>query len=296
MTINGQTLTLKLSLTSPSLITQSDTGLRTALWISKLFKIEGAGQIDFCGYQLLLLTQSENMIGKRRPSPLHLWVSACSSLFLMGCWWAAGPDCRDRSCGSKSWNCGKGFFKITNRMQTSCCFPEVSEFGLVCRLAGALIFHALALMCIYICGKDMWFTFSLAGPHHHIAPHVRDSLFSIIYVSHLSCPLPPSHFLHLWLPRQRGQGSQEAVTLLTQTQSHRCQRGDWFSFPASFSLPLFSAVALSLFSPSLSLSSTDLWDQLSKTDSGFFTDHECGSSYVMEAEIKRQKWGEQVNM
>lgn len=86
MAINGQTLTLKLSLTLPSLITQSGTALHTLCWISKLLKIEGTGQIDFCGYQLLLLTQSENMIGKHRPSPLHLWGSTCDSLFLMGCW------------------------------------------------------------------------------------------------------------------------------------------------------------------------------------------------------------------
>lgn len=109
MTINGQTLTLKLSLTLPSLITPSGTALRTSLWISKLFKIEGAGQIDFCGYQLLLLTQSENMIGKHRPSPAHLWVSACSSLFLMGCWWAAALDFRDWSRTCKSLTVKKVF-------------------------------------------------------------------------------------------------------------------------------------------------------------------------------------------
>lgn len=58
----------------------------------------------------------------------------------------------------------------------------------------------------------------------------------------------------------------------------------------------FSGLALFLFSPSLSLSSTDLWDQPSKTDSEFFTDHECVSSYVTEAEIYREKRGEEVNM
>lgn len=60
----------------------------------------------------------------------------------------------------------------------------------------------------------------------------------------------------------------------------------------------FSGLAPSLFSPSLSLSlsSTDLWDQPSKTDSEFFTDHECVSSYVTKAETKREKSGEEVNM
>lgn len=89
MTINGQTLTLKLSLTSPSLITQSGSALHTLLWISKLFKIEGTGQIDFCGYQLLLLTQLENMIGKHRPSsPAPVGVRLqliVSDGMLMGC-------------------------------------------------------------------------------------------------------------------------------------------------------------------------------------------------------------------
>lgn len=105
MAINGQTLTLKLSLTLPSLITQSETALHTSRWISKLLKIEGAGQIDFCGYQLLLLMQSENVIGKHRPSPLHLWVSACNALFLVEAdgrqpqfsEWFRG--CQNRDCG-----------------------------------------------------------------------------------------------------------------------------------------------------------------------------------------------------
>lgn len=67
----------------------------------------------------------------------------------------------------------------------------------------------------------------------------------------------------------------------------------FLSLPPFLSFLLFF-LALSLFSPSLS--STDLWDQPSKTDSGFFTDHECVSSYVTEAEIKREKRGEQVNV
>lgn len=51
----------------------------------------------------------------------------------------------------------------------------------------------------------------------------------------------------------------------------------------------FSGLTLCLFSPSLSLSGTDLWDQPSKTDSEFFTDHECVSSYATEAEMERKQ-------
>lgn len=62
-----------------------------------------------------------------------------------------------------------------------------------------------------------------------------------------------------------------------------------------FLFPLFFWPC-TLFILSISLSSTDLWDQPSKIDSEFFTDHECVSSYVTEAAIKREKRGEQVNM
>lgn len=264
MAINGQTLTLKLSLTLPSLITQSRTALHTSRWISKLLKIEGAGQIDFCSYQLLLLTQSENVIGKHRPSPLHLWVSACNALFLMGSWWAAAAVFRDWSRG-----CQERHVRIINTdARPSAVFARSLKLG--------LCFPALSV-------KDLFDVYlRLLIPLHHIATSYRWP-----FVLHHW--LPPSHFLHLRLLRHWGRGSQEAVTIFTQTQSHRCQLGDWFSFPSSlFSFPLFFW-PYPLFILSISLSGTDLWDQPSKTDSEFFTDHECVSSYATEAEMERKK-------
>lgn len=161
-------------------------------------------------------------------------------------------------------------------MQTRCCFHQVSETGVV-------------LSC-FICEASLWCVFTFVDPRHHIATSYTWPFVLHHWCAHRSRPLPPSHFLHLRLRRHRGQGSQEAVTIFPQTQSHRCQRGDWFSLPPSFSFLLFFwPYPLFILSISLSLSGTDLWDQPSKTDSEFFTDHECVSSYATEAAMERKK-------
>lgn len=146
--------------------------------------------------------------------------------------------------------------------------------------------------------KDMSHIFDV-----HLLLLLPSTILLFVYVTVCLPPLmfhvspisfPPSHFLHLWLPRQRGHGSQEAVTIFTKTQSHRCH-ARWLVF--SPSLFFFYTLFLALRSLSiLSISLSNLWDQPSKTDSEFFTDHECVSSYVTEAEIKREKIGEQGNM
>lgn len=128
---------------------------------------------------------------------------------------------------------------------------------------------------------------------HRIALCIRDSLFSIIYVAHLSHPLPPSHFLHLWLPRQRGQGCKKLSQFLLRHNPTDASPVIGFLSLLHFLFLLFFWPC-TLFILSISLSSTDLWDQPSKTDSEFFTDHECVSSYVTEAAIKREKRGELI--
>lgn len=113
--------------------------------------------------------------------------------------------------------------------------------------------------------------------------HTRGLLFSITDVQ-----IVPVHFLRAISCISSSQGSQEAVTIFPQTQSHRCQLSDWFSLPPSYSFLLFFW-PYPLFILSISLSGIDLWDQPSKTDSEFFTDHECVSSYATEAEMERKK-------
>lgn len=170
MAINGQTLTLKLSLTSPSLITQSRTALHTSRWISKLLKIEGAGQIDFCGYQLLLLTQSENMIGKHRPPPLHL----VSDGKLMGGRhafqreqpWLPEPELRKRH------------FRIIN---TDADPPLPSQDLWI----GGLVASLLPGFSCVIFAASLWCVFTFVHPLRHIAFRIRGGLFSIF----------PVHFL-----------------------------------------------------------------------------------------------------
>lgn len=122
------------------------------------------------------------------------------------------------------------------------------------------------------------------------------TLFPVMFCSHLSCPFPLSHFFHLCFPRQRSRGPQNALSsceqLLSQTPTHRCQLGDWLSFFPSFSFHSFFLPLHSLLFPSLSCA--DLLDQPSKTDSRFFTDHDCVSSYATKME--RERKSDCVNM
>lgn len=160
-------------------------------------------------------------------------------------------------------------------MQTRRCFHQISETGVV--------------FSCFICEASLWCVFTFVDLRHHIATSYTWPFVLHHRCAHRSRPLPPSHFLHLGLLRHRGQGSLDAVKIFPQTQSHRCQLGDWFSLPPSFSFPLFFLALPSVYSLHLSLSGTDLWDQPSKTDSEFFTDHECVSSYATEAEMERKK-------
>lgn len=157
MTINGQTLTLKLSLTLPSLITQSGSAPQTSPWISKLLKIEGAGQIDFCSYQLLLLlTQSENMMGKHRASLLHLGVSAGTSFSLMG---LSLTGCSPRFPSPEPWlpepERWQRFSRRITGVQISCCFQEIWESAAHRSPHRCLTFHASALPQIQMHVRDV---------------------------------------------------------------------------------------------------------------------------------------------
>lgn len=132
-----------------------------------------------------------------------------------------------------------------------------------------------------------WNCISFCWSLHHIALHICGSLFSII-CGHIFA-VPFLRAISCVSPRQRGQGSQQAVTVFTQTLSRWRQPGDWFSFLRHFPFCFFFIWPCALFILSISLSSTDLWDQPSKTDSEFFTDHECVSSYATEVEMETQK-------
>ncbi len=60
------------------------------------------------------------------------------------------------------------------------------------------------------------------------------------------------------------------------------------SFVFIFDSPLAFALS-SLPLPLFSLSTADLWDQPSKTDSHFFTDHECVSGYATEMKRENER-------
>lgn len=133
--------------------------------------------------------------------------------------------------------------------------------------------------------------------HHFL--HLCFLSFSFPFTLHYSlscCALSCPHCLHLWFPRRRAEVHKTLSATVHDffiffTPTHRCQPGDWLSFPPSIFF-FHSLLALcSLYSsPSvLSLSAADLWDQPSKTDSHFFTDHECVSGYATEREIEKER-------
>lgn len=110
-------------------------------------------------------------------------------------------------------------------------------------------------------------------------------------------PLPPSHF---WFLSQRGSGSRNAVSSCARLLPRRqltdanlvigCLSLLHFPWPRALFTPL------PLFSLSLCLSAADLWDQPSKTDSYFFTDHECVSGYATRERERGRGKGERMNM
>lgn len=142
----------------------------------------------------------------------------------------------------------------------------------------------ISLMCICFC----WF------PQPYYSSYTWQFVFH--HLCFTSLPSPSSEpFLASLAPQTEAKARKKLSQLLLRHNPTDAMLGDWFSFPPSFSFLLFFwPCTLSVLS--ISLSSTDLWDQPSKTDSEFFTDRECVSSYVTEAKIKREKRGEQVNM
>lgn len=166
-------------------------------------------------------------------------------------------------------------------MQTRRCFHQISETGV--------------LFSCFICEASLWCVFTFVDPRHHIATSYTWPSVLHHRCAHRSRPLPPSHFLHLRLHRHRGQGSQEAVTIFPQTQSHRCQLGDWFSLPPSFSFPLFFwpyPLFILSISPSPALTSGINRAKLIPSFSRIMN-----ASVVMQQRPRwREKRAEQVNM
>lgn len=107
-------------------------------------------------------------------------------------------------------------------------------------------------------------------------------------------PFPASPVPQTMRQRFTRKRCQPQCTALTYTNS---QMPTWWlvDFP-SFIFLFHSLLALysslSVLSLFLSLSAADLWDQPSKTDSHFFTDHECVSGYATEREGERERVGE----
>lgn len=152
----------------------------------------------------------------------------------------------------------KRFFKIMNRMQTSSCFHEISEFRVISRLIDWSVDFSCFSCHISKCTSKiqyviyLWCAFAFADSLNHITLRIRDSLFSIIYVSHLSHPLPLSHFLHLWLPRQRPRLARSCHNFYSDTIPQMPCSVIGFLSLLRFLFCSFSGLALSLFSPSLS--------------------------------------------
>lgn len=119
----------------------------------------------------------------------------------------------------------------------------------------------------------------------------HDLWFPLHYCMSGCVPLPPSH-----IPQTTGRGSDHTARSSAQfvpsqspTPSLQCQPSLGL-FP---SLPVLTSFYSLSFSFSLFLRA-DLWDQPSKNDSQFFTDHECVSGNATGRERQSERTCEHV--
>lgn len=189
------------------------------------------------------------MIGKHRPSPLQLWVSACSSLFLMGSWWAAAPD-------FTSWSHrGEKVFLINNQQDAD--LPLVSWdlwFRAYQSPHWCFVFHALALLHMSMHIKAMCHSFDV-----HLLLLIPSNILLLVSVT-VCFPswmfhLPPSEPFLASLPPQptRPRLARSCHNFSSDTIPQMPAR--WLVFFPSFIF--FSALFLalhSLYSLHLSLS------------------------------------------